>query len=160
MKPTLTVEGKALDVWAVYYRDNKVHSVSAIDDNGDATTYHDIKENVAYYTEKPSQIDLAIALNWEGQHKEIIDKINKRIDSLEERMIELAFDYIQHDAPFAEKVESQKEWHRLNQQVRGLFQAIEIVEGKHDEGTVERFTRGVVQAAVALSRGGEEIDPE
>lgn len=148
MRPVLTVEGMQLEVTSVSLRNGIPYFVIGLDENGYVKTYHDVS-----HTPDPvmnsTAIEMAKAFTYEDDR---IEKIHKRIEAHEERMIELAFDYIQHDGPFAEKVESQKEWHRLNEQVVGLYQALEIVEGKHEVNTAERFAQGVVLAAVELAK--------
>lgn len=148
MKPVLTVEGKKLEVVAVNYRNSIPYFVMTLDGEGRVQNFHDVTHTPDSVMNSVA-IEMATAFDYEDDRA---DKIHKRIEAHEERMIELAFDYIQHDGPFADKIDSQKEWHRLNEQVVGLYQALEIVEGKHEEGTAERFAQGVVQAAVELAR--------
>lgn len=148
MKQVLTVEGKQLEVVGASYREGVPYSVIVLDEQRRPKSYHDVT-HTADPIMNSTAIEMAKAFSYVDDRA---DKIHKRIEAHEERMIELAFDYIQHNGPFAEKIESQKEWHRLNEQVVGLYQALEIVEGKRDENVTERFARGVVQAAVEMAK--------
>ena len=71
MKPVLIVEGKRIEIYAMFYREGKVQSVSFFDESGVAVTYHDASEDMQYYTEKPLQIDFSKYLKWEGRYEPI-----------------------------------------------------------------------------------------
>lgn len=144
----LTVEGKALEVINASFRNNVPYTATVINEEGNVVCYHDVTYEPSTVMQSIA-IDLPAAFSYKYDHAALIEK---RIEAHEERMIELAFDYIQHDAPFASKVEVQKEWHRLNERVVGLYQALEIVEGKHDENVAERFARGVVEKSLELAK--------
>ncbi|MER2111133.1 MAG: hypothetical protein ABS960_00480 [Solibacillus isronensis] len=151
MKPVLIVEGKQLEVISISLnKEGKPYWVLVRTDNG-SQAYHDFSHNAEPFMESIA-IDMEKAFS-DGTNEDMRDKIQARIEAIEEKMIELAMEYIQHEGPFAEKGELQKEFYRLERQVNGLWQAIEIVEGKHEEGILERFARGVVESAVILSKG-------
>lgn len=133
MKPILTVEGKEFEVYAVYYRDSKVHSVTIMDENNVARQYHDINENTQYYIEKPLQIDFSEALKWKGQYKPVIELINKRIEAHEELLAEYETELMQEyranlKARFAsDKMRDLAEKHAImSNVVDGLHEALGI----------------------------------
>lgn len=148
MKPVLTVEGKGIEIYALFYRDSKVHSVTVIDDNGVSKTYHDVNENTQYYTEKPLQIDFNKCLKWDGQHDDVVAALEKRIESYEEHLQELANEFISiyndGNLPFpgieAEAV--QKEHRELMNKLEGLYETkrivlVELEGGEEDVRTLE-----------------------
>ena len=145
MKPVLIVEGKKLEVYALFYRDSKVHTAVAFDENGVEKKYHDVSENTQYYVEKPLQINFSRCLKWVGQHDDVFDSIGELI-AQNQLEIQLLADEIANDVeekPFAvnEKVQERKE---LKQRTFGLMDAQEIVQA-------------FMQDDVDLS-GGEEIE--
>lgn len=154
MKPVLIVEGKQLEVISISLNnEGKPYWVLVRTDNG-AQSYHDFSYNAELVMDSIA-IDMDKAFS-DGTKEDLRDKIQARIEAIEEKMIELAMEYIQHEGPFAEKGDLQKEFYRLEQQVNGLWQSVEIVEGKHEWGVIERFARGVVESAVILSKVLEE----
>ncbi|BAK15815.1 ribosomal protein S3 [Solibacillus silvestris StLB046] len=145
MKPVLIVEGKQQEIYAMYYRDSKVHSITVTEQGGVLKTYHDTAENTQYYKEKPLQINFSECLKWIGQHDVIFDSIGEVI-AQNQLEIQLLADEIANDVeekPFAvnEKVQDRK---ALKQRTYGLMDAREIVQA-------------FMQEDVDLS-GGEEIE--
>ncbi|MEG0380438.1 MAG: hypothetical protein RR603_01920 [Kurthia sp.] len=128
MRPVLTVEGKQAEIFALYYRDNKIHSVTVIDDYGVTKNYHDIKENTQYYTEKPLQVDFEKALKWVGRYDEIYETIDKAITDKGLELLELAVENIETKQPFTPNEIQQKYFYMQREQV-GLIDAQEIVHG-------------------------------
>ena len=132
MKLSLTVEGKERNVCAAYFREGKIHSVS-VEENGVVTTYHDTKEKMTYYIEKPSQIDFDTCLKWVGRYAGAEELIRKRIEAHEERVIELAQDfiatYIDEELVFPEvEITSLKrEYKEIQGSLNGLHEALNIV---------------------------------
>ena len=138
MQPTLTVEGKQLEVYAAFYREGKIHSVTIYDESGNSVTYHDINEDTKYYIEQPLKIDFAAALKFPGFEARITENENKLIEHLEE-MCERegeeleAFAYESFDSadsPFEKEVlEGKKREFKLQQQrILGLIDATEEVK--------------------------------
>ena len=139
MKLSLVVEGKKQNVCAAHFREGKINGVSVLDENNVVVTYHDTKEKTTYYVEKPLQIDFEKFLKWEGKHDDIIEAIKKRIEAKEERVIELAQDfiaaYVDEELVFPEvEIKSLKnEYCKLQASLNGLYEALDIV---HELGGV------------------------
>lgn len=138
MQPTLTVEGKQLEVYAAFYREGKIHSVTIYDESGNSVTYHDITEDTKYYIEQPLKIDFATALKSPEFEAQITERENKLIEHLEEmcnkesKEIE-AFAYEafnSEESPFeAEVLKGKKREFKLHQQrILGLIDATEEVK--------------------------------
>ena len=132
MKLSLTVEGKERNVCTAYFREGKIHSVS-VEENGVVTTYHDTKEKITYYIEKPSQIDFDTCLKWVGRYAGVEELIRKRIESKEERLIELAQDfidaYVDENLVFPE-VEIKAityEYKQIQASLIGLYETLNVV---------------------------------
>lgn len=151
MKPVFTVEGKQLEVVSISLNEEGKPYWALVRTPNGPQAYHDFSHKGEPFTDSIA-IDMDKAFS-DGDREELRDKIQARIEAIEEKMIELAIEYIRHEGSFAEKGELQKEFYRLEQQVNGLWQAIEVMEGKHEEGVLERFARGVVESAVILSKG-------
>lgn len=130
MKPVLIVEGQELEVFAVYYRENKVNSIVVINQDTSSVEYHDINEDTSYYQAQPLKIDFDKHLIWKNKNDDVINKIKKRIDSYEERMVELSFNYIKHTQPFADNVADKTEFVELEHKISGLEQALDILYGE------------------------------
>jgi len=133
MKLVLTVEGKEHNVYAAYFRGGKINSVSVLDESGVFTTYHDTKEKTEYYIEKPLQIDFDTCLKWEGRYAGVEELIRKRIEAKEERLIDLAQDfmaaYIDEHIVFPE-VEIKAityEYKQVQASLNGLYESLNIV---------------------------------
>lgn len=145
MKPVLTVEGKEIEIHALYYRDNKVHSVTVIDDSGVRKQYHDINEDTQYYTEKPLQLDFSKALKWHGRYNPIYDALDKMLEDKTTELQDLAIENIESQQPFTPN-EIQKKYFYVQREQMGLMDAQEMVfEMMEDD--------------VDLS-GGEEVDSD
>ena len=133
MKLSLVVEGKKQNVCAAHFREGKINSVSVLDENNVVVTYHDTKEKTTYYVEKPLQVDFEKFLKWEGKHDDIIDAIKKRIEAKEERLIELAQDfiaaYVDEHIPFPdiEIMSLKNEYKQVQASLNGLKEALDIV---------------------------------
>ena len=132
MKLSLTVEGKEQNVCAAYFREGKIHSVS-VEENGVVTTYHDTKEKMTYYIEKPSQIDFDTCLKWVGRYAGVEELIRKRIEAKEERVIELTQAFMDvhtdEELPFPE-VEGKAlkhEYKQVQASLNGLYETLNIV---------------------------------
>lgn len=108
MKPVAIVDGKKVDVEGVSYYDNKPHSVMV---KPDYRTLYFHKDN--------------IELIWQDRYAPVGEMIQKRIDAYEERMNDLAIDFIESNRPF--EVEVQKEYHRLKEHVEGLIEALGLI---------------------------------
>lgn len=145
MKPVLIVEGKQKEIYAMYYRDSKVHSITVVEDFETMKSYHDASENTQYYVEKPLQVDFNKCLKWVGQHDDVFDSIGELI-AQNQLEIQLLADEIANDVeekPFVvnEKVQERK---KLKERTYGLMDAQEIVQA-------------FMQDDVDLS-GGEDIE--
>ena len=133
MKLSLTVEGKEQDVCAAYFREGKINCVSVIDENGVIVTYHDTKEKMDYYIEKPLQIDFDTCLKWQDRYVDVVELIRKRIDAKEERVIELAQEfiatYLDEELAFPEvEVKALKcEYKQVQASLNGLYESLNIV---------------------------------
>lgn len=129
MKPVLIVEGKQQEIYAMYYRDSKVHSITVTEQGGVLKTYHDTSENTQYYKEKPLQIDFSKCLKWVGQHDDIFDSISELIaqNQMEIQLLadEIANDLEEKPCIINEKVQQRKV---LKQRTYGLMDAQEIVQ--------------------------------
>lgn len=143
MKPVLIVEGKQKEIYAMYYRSGKVHSITVTEKGGVLKTYHDIAENTQYYKEKPLQIDFNVCLKWQGRYDDAHKEIQKEIDSKESQMTRIAIENMHNELPFTPNEARKKYFYLLNQQV-GLMDAQEVIELFMEDD-------------VDLS-GGEEVD--
>ncbi len=143
MKPVLIVEGKQQEIYAMYYRDSKVHSITVTEQGGVLKTYHDTSENTQYYKEKPLQIDFNECLKWQGRYDDLHKEIQKELDVKESQMMSLAIENMHNELPFTPNEARKKYFDLLNQQV-GLMDAQEVIELFMDDD-------------VDLS-GGEEIE--
>ena len=128
MKPILIVEGKEIEVYALFYRGGKVHNVTVIDDSGVTVQYHDIKENTQYYTEKPLQLDFDTCLKWRGRYDEVYETIDKAINDKAIELQELAIENIETYQPFTPN-EIQQKYFYLQREQMGLMDAQDIVHG-------------------------------
>lgn len=130
MKPVLIVEDNEIDVYALYYRENKVHSVAVVNDYGVITNYHDIKENTQYYTEKPLRLDFDECLKWRGRFEPIYETIDKVLEDKGQELQDLAIEFIESSIvqPFATEGLKQK-YTLLQREQMGLIDAQEIVHG-------------------------------
>lgn len=126
MKPVLIVEGKEIEVYAVFYRDNKVHNIGIIDEHGVSRTYVDINENTQYYTEKPLRIDFNKCLKWEGRYDPIYETIDKMLEDKSHELQKLALEYIETKQPFTPS-DLQQEYFLKQREQMGLMDAQEIV---------------------------------
>ena len=127
MKPVLTVEGKQLEVYAMFYRAGKIHSVSVIDENsGVVVTYHDSKENTQYYTEKPLQVDFDKCLHFEGRYSPVFDALDSLIESQQKEVQDLATEIVDSETPFRD-FDLMKKRNNLKQRTFGLMDAQDIV---------------------------------
>ena len=145
MKPVLTVEGKQLDVYALFYREGRVHSVTTIDKGGVTTIYHDTKEDMKYYVEKPLQVDFEKCLEFEGRYDPVFNAIDSLIGSQQKEIQGLATIIADSETPFSD-IELVKKRNELKQRTFGLMDAQDIVS----EYMVED---------VDLS-GGEEVEED
>ena len=133
MKLVLTVEGKEHNVYAAYFRGEKINSVSILDESGVTVHYHDTKENTQYYIEKPLQIDFDTCLKWEGRYAGVEELIRKRIEAHEERVIEIAQDFIaacvdEHIAfPESAFASLRNEYKEIQASLSGLHESLNIV---------------------------------
>lgn len=107
MKPVAIVDGQKIQVEGISYYDNKPQSVML---------YPNYK--TLYLDRDP------VTLVWEDRYAPVIEAIRKQIDAHEERMNDLAIQFIESDRPF--EVEIQKKYHQLNEQVHGLRQALAL----------------------------------
>lgn len=126
MKPILTVEGKQVEVYALFYRAGKVHNVSVIDENGVTVTYHDVKENTQYYVEKPLQIDFDEALVWQGKYTEVVNDIESLIKQKNGELVKLAINHIESENPFG--IDDKKEYFSTQREIIGLRDALDIID--------------------------------
>lgn len=145
MKPTLTVEGKEFEVCSIHYRNNKVNSVSVMDEYGVMKTYHDVSENTQYYTEKPLQLDFETCLKWIGQYDGIHQELTHLIEARQSELNVLAHEIARTTLPFLPN-EKQNDYFEIERESVILRDVIEMIEG-------------CMQDDVDLN-GGEEIDPE
>ena len=127
MKPVLVVEGEQKEIYAMYYRDSKVHSITVTEQGGVLKTYHDTSENTQYYNEKPLQIDFNECLKWQGRYDDLHKEIQKEIDSKESQMTRIAIENMHNELPFTPNEARKKYFDLLNQQV-DLMDAQEVIE--------------------------------
>jgi len=129
MKPVLIVEGKQQEIYAMYYRDSKVHSITVTEKGGVLKTYHDTAENTQYYKEKPLQINFSECLKWVGQYDEIFDSVGQLITQNKSEIQNYATEIADEveERPFAinEKVKLREE---LKQRTYGLMDAQDIIQ--------------------------------
>lgn len=140
----LTVEGKALEVINASFRNNVPYTATVINEEGNVACYHDVTYSPSTVMQSIA-IDLPAVFSYKYEHVTLIEK---RIDAHEEKMVELAFEFIQYDTPFAEKHELQKEFHRLSEQAYGLYQSLNIIDGTDGELAMKKLMRNTVQRAV------------
>ncbi|MER2048177.1 MAG: hypothetical protein ABTA23_08065 [Solibacillus sp.] len=126
MKPVLTVEGKEVEVYALYYRDSKIQSVTVVDENGTSKVYHDINEDTQYYVEKPLQIDFKKNLKWVGRYDELYQTLDKAINDKATELQDLAIEHIETQQPFVPSDLQQKYLLKQREQM-GLMDAQDIV---------------------------------
>ena len=132
MKLSLTVDGKEQNVCAAYFREGKIHSV-AVEENGVVTSYHDTKEKMDYYIEKPLQVDFDTCLKWVGRYDGVEELIRKRIEAHEERVIEIAQDFIaacvdEHIVfPESAFASLRNEYKEIQASLSGLHESLNIV---------------------------------
>lgn len=107
MKPVAIVDGRRIEVEGVGYYDNKLHSVMV------KPLY-----NTLYLDRDP------VTVVWEDRYAPVIESLKKRIEAYEERMLELATEYIESEYPFPTEV--RKEYNQLKDQVEGLTEALGI----------------------------------
>lgn len=129
MIPVLIVEGRELKVLNLNYFEGEVSSVVAYQEEG-LVTYYSIKEYLCINSASDNKICFETQLIWKSKNKEntAVNKIKKRIESYEERMVELSFEHIKHSEPFAEKVLLKNEFAELEQRIEGLYEALKIIE--------------------------------
>ncbi len=149
MQPTLTVEGKQFAVYAVFYRDGKINSVSIYDESGTTVTYHDINEDTKYYIEQPLKIDFATALKFpefeeqtKAHENELIDHLEMMLKEEHQGLIDIAINAMEEDElPFvgASLVEKQREYKLHQQRVLGIIDAVEEVKAY-----LEGYYEGVI----------------
>lgn len=126
MKPMLTVEGKQLEVYAMFYREGKLYSVSTKDEGGVTTTYHDTKENTQYYVEKPLQVDFDKCLHFEGRYSPVFDAIDSLIILQQKEVQDLATQIADGDTPYPD-TDLVRKRNNLKQRTFGLMDAQDIV---------------------------------
>lgn len=150
MKPVLIVEGKQQEIYAMYYRDNKVQSIEVKEDGGVFKTYHDISEDTQYYREKPLQVDFSECLKWIGQYDEIFDSVGQLITHNQSEIQNYASEIADEleEKPFVinAKVKLREE---LKQRTYGLMDAQDIIQvfmqddvdlsGGEDNASVQRM---------------------
>lgn len=126
MKPVLIVEGKQQEIYAMYYRDSKVHNITVTENGGVLKTYHDTAENTQYYKEKPLQIDFKKCLKWGGRYDPIYETIEKMLEDKSSELQELAIEYIETKQPFSPS-DLQQEYLLKQREQMGLMDAQDIV---------------------------------
>lgn len=127
MKPVLIVEGKQQEIYAMYYRDSKVHSITVTEQGGVLKTYHDTSENTQYYKEKPLQIDFNECLKWQGRYDDVHKEIQKELEAKESQMTRIAIENMHNELPFTPNEARKQYFDLLNQQI-GLMDAQEVIE--------------------------------
>ena len=138
MRATLTVEGKEIEVYAIFYSEGKIHAVSIYDESGNLVTYYDINKVTKHYIEQPLKIDFATALKFPEFEARITERENKLIEHLE-KMYEReskeleAFAYESfnsEDSPFERQVleGKKREFKLMQQRILGLIDATEEVK--------------------------------
>ena len=143
MKPTNIVEGKVYKVLDIGFGEHGTKSVGAVVD-GKYTSFYDIKEDLSYFHEgqKPQQIDLNEALNWNSDREEkLIEHLDAMLKAEDDDLIGMAIDIaeIDEDEPFALNLLDKKKEYKLHKQrVLGMIDAVEEVkaflEGYYDKG--------------------------
>lgn len=126
MKPVLTVEGKQLEVYAMFYREGKLHCISTVDGSGVTTTYHDSKENTQYYVEKPLQVDFDKCLHFEGRYSPVFNALDSLVEAQQKKVQRLATQIADSETPFLDYGLT-KERNNLKQRTFGLMDAQDIV---------------------------------
>ena len=126
MKPVLIVEGKQKEIYAMYYRDSKVHSITVVEDFETMKSYHDASENTQYYVEKPLQIDFKKSLKWIGRYDPINDAIDKVLIEKGDELQDLAIEYIETKQPFSPS-DLQQQYLLKQREQMGLMDAQDII---------------------------------
>lgn len=128
MQPVLIVEGEELKVLNVHYWGESITSVVVNLEKGIETYYND-NGITGINFEGNKTLNLNECLIWKNKNDDEINKIKKRIESYEERMVELSFEHIKHSEPFAEKISLKNEFMELENKVEALYEALIIIEG-------------------------------
>ena len=148
MKPVLVVDGEVKEIYAMYYRGGKVHSVTVLQGFDVLRTYYDISEETQYYKEKPLQIDFKKCLKWIGRYDPINDAIDKALIEKGDELQDLAIEYIETKQPFSPS-DLQQQYLLKQREQMGLMDAQEIItefmyedvdlSGGDDDASVQRM---------------------
>src|SRR5690606_5840935 len=148
MKPVLVVDGEVKEIYAMYYRGGKVHSITVLQGFDALRTYYDISEETQYYKEKPLQIDFKKSLKWIGRYDPINDAIDKVLIEKGNELQDLAIEYIETKQPFSPS-DLQQQYLLKQREQMGLMDAQEIItefmyedvdlSGGDDDASVQRM---------------------
>lgn len=132
MYPVLIIEGKEYPVHGISYYGNKIDNVSVTKDNEIFEIYVDAR--FADYRVGDFKVtDFSKNLIWKNANDSLIDKLDKRIESYEEILQDLATDFIEiytnDDVLYKEEAAKaiQKDHQYITAKVDGLKEVKKIV---------------------------------